>query len=232
MGTRFQARDPRIREAAKAFVGWTRFRADVRPAFGEMVHVWTIALRNAFTPRDDAWTAREAEYERWKEKVGPEGEATASKCLALLQIASNEKRGDHLGEMFQQIGAESKGLGQFFTPYAVSSFIARMSLAPDQVRAIVADKGFVDAMEPSCGAGGMVVAMGEAMAAAGLDPRRHLRVTAIDVDRLAVDMTFVQSTLQDVPCFVRCADALDPEAPSSYQFANVHLAAQRVLEEA
>ena len=230
MASRYQAHHPQIREAAKSFSEWCRFRGDVRPLFGDMVHAWTLSLRNVYTPRDDDWTAREDEFARWRDRTGPEGVAVAEKCFGLLMAACLEEPGDHLGEMFQQIEANSKSIGQFFTPYQVSSFMARMTMGTDMLSELIATKGRIEAMEPSCGAGGMVVAMGEALKEAGYDPSVHLRVTAIDIDRIAVDMTFVQSSLNGIPCFVRCANALDPEIVSGYEFPNVHWVVQAVAD--
>jgi hypothetical protein len=226
MASRYKAHHPRIQQAARSFSDWYRFKGDVRPLFGDMVHAWTLSLRNAFMPRDGDWDAREAEFAAWRERTGPEGVRMAEECLGDLMMACMDEPGDHLGEMFQQIEANSKGIGQFFTPYQVSSFMARMTMGTDMLSDLIATKGRIEAMEPSCGAGGMVVAMGEAVKAAGHDPSIHLRVTAIDIDRIAVDMTFVQSSLNGIPCFVRCANALDPDAVSGYEFPNVHWVVQ------
>ena len=70
--------------------------------------------------------------------------------------------------------------------------------------------------------------MGEAVANAGYDPLKILRVHAVDIDRIAVNMTFIQSTLQGVPCFVEQANALNPHSGNGfgYRFPNVHYARQ------
>lgn len=230
MAKGYQATHPKVREAAKAFTDWARFKGTTRTLFGDMVHAWTISMRNVFTPRDDDWTAREAEFSAWRERTGPEGVETAEKCLGLLMLAFMEGPGDHLGEMFQHVEANAKSLGQFFTSYHVSSFMAAMTLSATSIRDIVEERGVIEAMEPSCGAGGMVVAMGEAVKAAGYNPSRHLRVTAIDIDMIAVDMTFLQASLSGIPCFVRRANALDPDAASEYQFPNVHWVALALSE--
>lgn len=214
----------RIAEASKTFSDWARFRGSSRTLFGDMVHAWVLSLRNVFNPKDEEWRAREAEFAAWKDRVGPEGVEVAEKCLALLMLAFAEAPGDHLGEMFQGIQANSKELGQFFTPYTVSSSMATIAMSRESIRDVISAKGVVEAMEPSCGAGGMVVAMGQAMTDAGFDPSRHLRVTAIDIDMTAIDMTFVQSSLSGIPCFVRRADALDPASVSGYEFPNIHWA--------
>lgn len=170
MSRGFQSRHDGIRKAANAFSNWTRFRSDIRTAFGDMVHVWAISLLNTYMPRDDAWTAREAEFEATKARIGEDGIKIYAECLGALSMASAEARGDHLGEMFQQISAGSKALGQFFTPYHVSEMMALMTMSADVVSQAVEKNGHVSAMEPACGAGGMVVAMGAAMEQLGHDP--------------------------------------------------------------
>lgn len=230
MGSQILAKNKALATAGKELMGWGRFKKQPRELFAEMLHIWTIALRNAFMPRDAAWHAREAEYQTLTERIGPTGTALISDALAALTAASLSSRGDHLGELFNQFEAGSKSAGQFFTPYHVSSLMGKMTFTPDLIERTIAENGVIHAHEPACGAGGMIVAMAEAVEELGYDPARVLCVHATDIDRIAVEMSFVQTTLQRIPCFTEQADAIDPRSCErfDYRLPNVHYAALRM----
>lgn len=232
MSKRFKPKHSDLAAFAKEIEQFARFRHCTREIFGEMVQVWTISMRNAFMPQDADWHEREREYHRLAEKYGTEGMTLMSDGLAALTAASMAGPGDHLGELYHAMNANSKGLGQFFTPYTVSSLMAAMTFSKDVVERHIAEKGYLLAQEPSCGAGGMVVAIGQALRDLGFEPTKVLRVHAVDIDRIAVGMTFIQSTLQAVPCFVEQADALNPASGDSYgyRFPNVHYARLVIAE--
>lgn len=224
----FTASDPAVADAGKAFVDAVRFRHDVRSAFDDMLHMWVITIRNSVEPKGDAWSAREAEYLALVSRYDRKIVDVFAGALGAVALASTRGRNDHVGQLYQQIGANVKGLGQFFTPYNVSSFMASAAFTRESVEEAIAEKGHVLAQEPSCGAGGMVVAMGEALEALGFEPLNHLRVHAVDLDRTCVDMTYVQSHLQRVPCYVEQANALIPDSGRefAYRFPNLAYSAQ------
>jgi hypothetical protein len=234
MGRAFTPNDPLVAKATKNFAAHVAYRHDATTAVKDMFHSWVLALRNATEPRGDAWNKREAEYMALVERYGRDGIEVFTECLGLITKASVEGTGDFVGSLYHALFANNKSRGQFFTPYGVSIMMARMALTPDVIDKAIAEKGYISTQEPSCGAGGMVVAMGDALRQLGYDPTQVLRVHAIDIDRGCVDMTYVQSHLQGVPCFVEQADALRPGSGDNwdYRFMNVHYRLQLMAEAA
>jgi len=228
MGRAFTPNDKLVAKATKDFAAHVAYRHDATTAVKDMFHTWVLALRNSFEPRGEAWDKREAEYMALVERYGRDGIEVFTECLGLITMASQESPGDHIGQLYHALFANNKCRGQFFTPYNVSIMMARMTFSRDVIDNAIAEKGYVSAHEPSCGAGGMVVAMGDALRQLGYDPTQVLRVHAIDIDRGCVDMTYVQSHLQGVPCFVEQADALHPGSSNKwgYGMMNVHYAMQ------
>ncbi|WP_299846877.1 N-6 DNA methylase [uncultured Paracoccus sp.] len=84
----------------------------------------------------------------------PEMMATAIEAIAGGGI-------DFIGQVAAEIGALDAGLGQFFTPYEVSRLMAEISLG-DTAGQIEA-QGFITVSEPAAGAGGMVLALADAL---------------------------------------------------------------------
>lgn len=117
--------------------------------------------------------------------------------------------GDVLGALFHDLELHSKARGQYFTPYTLSRFMAQAVLGdPENVKEIIAQHGFVTAMEPACGAGLMVIALAEAMRDIGHNYQRHLHVTAIDIDPRTIHMAYVQLSLLHIPAHFMVGNAL------------------------
>ncbi len=218
MARPFQSKHSELKEAGKAFEDWVRFNTSRRSAFGDMIHTWVIALRNQYEPRDEEWTAREAEYEAIRAKVGADGMDIFAQCLAAIAVISQREAGDHLGEFYQELAANWKEAGQFFTPYSLSTLTAGITFTKEVIDQAIAEKGYFSVYEPTCGSGGMIIASADAVRALGFDPVECMRVYASDIDRICVDMTYIQTMLQGVPCWVQQANALDPHSGDRYGY--------------
>jgi len=81
-------------------------------------------------------------------------------------------------------------------------------------------EGPITVCEPACGAGAMILSLAEACPP---EVRRRLRVTAIDVNRSACHMTFVNTTLWGIPTRVIHGNALSLECWAAW--SNIHFLA-------
>jgi hypothetical protein len=118
---------------------------------------------------------------------------------------------DFLGEIFMELELSSHWKGQFFTPYHLCEFMARMTADADHLKRLVEDHDFVTVQEPACGAGAMVIAFAMAMLESGVNPQQHLHVTAVDIDPTAAHMCYIQLALLGIPAVVCIGNALSPE---------------------
>jgi hypothetical protein len=116
---------------------------------------------------------------------------------------------DFLGSVATQMEVLNAQIGQFFTPYEVTRFMAMMSL--DDAEALIRQNGFLTLQEPASGAGGMVLAAAQALQDNGFDPGMHMLVNAIDVSPLCFHMTFLQLTLRGIPALVEHGNTLSGE---------------------
>lgn len=117
-----------------------------------------------------------------------DGECVFGKLVAELEIVS---------------GRGAKWFGQFFSPWAVSSMMARMILHPkEEIEKTIADKGFITMMEPACGAGGMVLACAQALRDMDINYQKLAHFTAVDIDAMCVHMTYLQMSLLGLPGIV------------------------------
>jgi hypothetical protein len=113
--------------------------------------------------------------------------------------------GDVLGEIFMALELGNDRAGQFFTPYSVSSLMARITVGDGTA---VRQQGFITLQEPACGSAGMVVATAQAIHESGLNYPEALHATCVDIDARCVNMAYVQLSLLGIPAVVVHGNAL------------------------
>lgn len=132
-----------------------------------------------------------------------------AEALAFVALELDAQPRDVLGETYMQLGIANRDQGQFFTPYSVAQLIASMQIndAPAQLLT----RPFLTVYEPACGAGAMVIAMTQTLAAQGIEYQTKVHVTADDISAIAVHMTYMQLSLLGVPAVVNRRNSLTLE---------------------
>lgn len=117
---------------------------------------------------------------------------------------------DFAGEIYMNSGTSNGKAGQFFTPYHVSHLMAEVNFDKDKLKAeIAADPDHVITIaEPTCGAGGLIVAAIDVLKDAGINYAWNAFVDCGDIDARCVHMTYLTLSLLGVPAVVRRGDAL------------------------
>jgi hypothetical protein len=100
-------------------------------------------------------------------------------------------------------------MGQFFTPFSLSTMMAQMQLA--DVKELIAKNGFVTISEPACGAGGMILAAADVIEEKGFDIGSTMYVDAIDLSQTCFHMSYLQFSLRGIPATVRRGNNLSLE---------------------
>ena len=128
-------------------------------------------------------------------------------------VNGNAPFADWAGELYMDSGTSNGKAGQFFTPYSVSQCMARINFPKDEVRAKLGDdpNRVLTIYEPTCGAGGLIVASIDALNEAGVNYSWNAFVDCGDIDPRCVHMTYVTLSLLGVPAVVRLGDALTME---------------------
>lgn len=117
---------------------------------------------------------------------------------------------DFAGEIYMDSGTSSGKAGQFFTPYHVSHLMAEVNFDKEKIKAeIDADPDrLITIAEPTCGAGGLIVAAIDVLKNAGINYAWNVFVDCGDIDSRCVHMTYLTLSLLGVPAVVRKGDAL------------------------
>ncbi|WP_249263147.1 N-6 DNA methylase [Serratia marcescens] len=100
----------------------------------------------------------------------------------------------------------SGSIGQFFTPFHLSELMAGL-VAGDRLAALD-NEPYITLSEPTCGAGGMVIAFAKVMLARGYNPQTQLRVDCVDIDPVAAWMCYIQLSLLGIPARVVIGNSL------------------------
>lgn len=172
--------------------------------FRDFITMSAITLRNAVVMNDEL----EQEYLKIIGSYQKADQQVFPQLLALVVEMLQFEPRDVLGNLYEGLELTSKNVGQFFTPKPVSELMAEI-LHGEELRQL--DKPFITLSEPACGAGGMVLGFVKAMIRAGHNPADRLWVQAIDVDRLAALMCYVQLSLWNVPAEILVGNCLSLE---------------------
>lgn len=165
-----------------------------------------------------AYGTREAEYleeaKRWdKAELGLFAEALG----ALVLEMETRPFEDILGRYYLEFALSTKGQqwnGEFHTPKPICDLMAQTTLG--DVESLPKEEP-ITVCEPACGAGAMILSVGQVCAP---EVRRRLRVTAIDVNRTACDMAFINTTLWGIPTRVIHGNSLSLEYWAAW--SNIH----------
>lgn len=150
---------------------------------------------------------REDEYLEIMKRYDDAEKAKLYEMYAWLLEWAEEQMTDMLGYIYMHLELGSKAHGQFFTPYHVCQMMAKMQKYDGKV---------IKVNEPSCGAGGNIIALAEALKEQGINYQQKMEVVCQDIDTKAVYMTYVQMCLYGIPAIVYQANTLsDPEGLQS-----------------
>ena len=161
---------------------------------------------------------REAEYlEEAKHWQKPELESFADALGALVREMESQPFTDLIGGYYMDFALSSKGQqwnGEYHTPKPICDMMAEMMLGDMES---FPTEGPITVCEPACGAGAMILSVGEACSP---EVRRRLRVTAIDINRTACDMSFINTTLWGIPTRIIHGNSLSNEYWAAW--SNIH----------
>lgn len=210
----------RLKSIIKLFEA-CRYRHDLYTLFSDFCEAAAISLSNAVDLRQR--DIREARYLEIVGRYERDVIEAFPKILGEITLALDEGMHDVLGTVFHALELHNKHHGQFFTPYDICTLIARMQFGDGQhVRDLIRQKGHISAVEPACGAGAMVIALADTLRAGEINYQHHLHVTAVDIDRRAVHMAYIQFSLLHIPAVVIVGNSLQL-TETEYWFTPAHI---------
>lgn len=197
---------PRLKTIVKLFES-CRYSHDLYTRFGDWCECAAISMSKAVDRTQ--FDKRERRYLEIAGKYDNRILATFSKILGEVVMALEDGPQDILGATVHALELHNKARGQFFTPYPICQMMARMVAGNrDEMQRAITRRGFMIAQEPAVGSGAMIIALAEAIMEAGFNYQQLLHVTAVDIDRRAVHMAYVQFSLLHIPATIIVGDSL------------------------
>ncbi|EHE1570408.1 N-6 DNA methylase, partial [Salmonella enterica] len=172
--------------------------------FSDFVHMAACSLYNA-VHRDEAF---EADYMQRVARYSVEDAHNMSRLLAEVIQGLEFCPSDFLGQIFMNLELGNTRHGQYFTPYNVCYTMSRMTLSDGLSVLTSGERDFITVSDPACGAGGMIVAMAEAMLEAGFNPQKQMVAYCVDIDPVAAMMCYIQLSLMGIPAIVATGNSL------------------------
>lgn len=168
---------------------------------------WVRMLALAYANQIVFSQKREDEYLETVKRYDAAEIAKFCEMYTWLLEWAEEQMTDMLGYIYMHLELGSKAHGQFFTPYNICRMMAKMQKYDGHVLKV---------NEPSCGAGGNIIALAESLKDQGINYQQKMAVVCQDIDTKAVYMTYVQMCLYGIPAIVYQANTLlDPEGLQS-----------------
>ncbi|WP_411845708.1 N-6 DNA methylase [Roseibacillus persicicus] len=171
-----------------------------------------------------ALQTREDEYFEAIKSYSKEELSLIAKAYAhLIQEMEQKPFCDVLGPYYIEIASHSskQARGEFYTPPEVSELLARISMdAPT----VIAEGKAITVNDPCCGSGGMLLALAKQFSPIILGGEvSHvdlLRVTCQDINPVAVDMCYLNTTMWGIPATMILGNGLNAE--TNKVWSNIH----------
>lgn len=158
--------------------------------FTDWIRCCAIAISNGCQLiHDKIWNEREKDYIETIKRYSMENRRVFSKMMSMLVETIEWEISDVLGEIYMRSNMGNAATGQFFTPYHISKLTAKVALKNyDGQEKITMN-------EPSCGGGGMIIAVADVLNEKGINYQKKMDVIAQDIDWKGVYMCYVQLSI-------------------------------------
>ena len=165
-----------------------------------------LSIANSCTIHDKVWDDREREYEnitkKYKDSVVKDFSSMFCDLVEAFEINPFD---DYLGHIYMDFIGGNKNLGQEFTPMELCEVCACVSIGyeiPEEVKTLA---------DECCGGGAMLIAACKHYHTHNVNYQKYLKITAGDLDKLCVYMTYVQLSLIGARAVVYHHNALTQE---------------------
>ncbi len=188
--------------------------------FTDWITMLAISIQNSCKMiHDKIYKEREETYRIIASRYNGEELKAMANMAGALSMALEERFADILGDIFMKSGCGSKNTGQFFTPYHLSYLTAKLVYGEEICRCSHSE--IYEVNEPSCGGGGMMIAIAQVMKENNIDYQKKLHIIAQDLDWNGVYMTYIQLSLLGIRATVAQGDTLKETYRKGYDERNV-----------
>ena len=174
----------------------------------DFVTLSACSVSNMIEPREDVRKIREEEYLSVARRYSSEELNVMCGLLSdTIEAFEKEPGQDFLGDLYMNLGLGQNQRGQFFTPWTISLFMAKMLCG--NLSNEIERQGFFNVSDPTCGAGCLLIAYAyTARFDQKVNYQQHGLFVGIDIDPLAAKMCYIQLSLLGCPGYVFVGNSL------------------------
>ena len=177
--------------------------------FNDWVEMMALSIANGCTIwRDKIWEDREKQYQAIADRYTEDQIGKMTAMMGLLVMGMEAEPRDILGEVFMEAQLRSREAGQFFTPFHLSLLSAKMAIQRDVEKFKNGAAEKIEFLEPSCGAGGMIIAVARILQETGINYQKTMKVVTQDLDWRCVYMCYVQLSILGIDAICVQGDTL------------------------
>lgn len=163
-----------------------------------------VVDKSHYKEREELYLQIINKYNKQEQQLFPE-------LIAYTVLALDENpEQDFLGDIYTELGLNSKKHKQIFTPYSVCQVM--VDLIFDNIVDQVQEKGFVEIHDCCCGGGATLIAAAnmarKKLGKAGLNFQNHVLFSGQDVEYLVTMMCYIQLSLLGVAGYFKVGNAL------------------------
>ncbi len=174
--------------------------------WADLMTVIACSISNSVEQNMDRRQKREKEFEFCIKRLGSVDDA--AKLLGIIVMAfQNNPVQDFLGKLYMSLELGSHWKGQFFTPYNISHMMAKL-LISDSCQSEIEKKGYITINDPTCGAGGMIIAGANILRERNINYQEKVLFIGQDIDRVVGMMCYIQMSLLGCAGYVVIANTL------------------------
>lgn len=189
---------------------FNRGKHNMIDVFRDFVMMFAIAIKNAVhyeQKYEDLYLKIEQKYSREEMEVIFQ---LINELIYLL--LKRDTLRDVLGEIYQQIGANSNRIGQVFTPRHIAHAMTQMILNREPLN----KKDYISIYDPTCGAGVMLIEAANVLNENNIDYKEKGLMIGQDLDFICVCMTYIQLSIYGIPAIVVYGNTLTQEIITTF----------------
>lgn len=187
----------------------------------DFITMFACSISNAVDKSEIHWKAREKMYMSIVKKYKKDELDIFPQLAAyVIEALDENQEQDFLGELFMNLDLSNEHNGQFFTPYHVCDFMAKITCDAGSVP----ETGPITINDLACGAGATLIAavneLRKIYEKRGLNFQNYVFAVAQDIDQNVGLMCYIQLSLLGVAGFVKIGDSLTEPVQSGDDLSN------------
>lgn len=223
MARNYTGRNENERNFIKIFHELT-YRHNPWSVFRDFVNMSACSIANAADREESRWKRHEDLYLATVKPYTKEELEKFAELLGVTVMALEKNPAqDFLGALYMNLDFGSGWAGQFFTPWHIAEFMAKISFHESAISDELQKKGYISINDPCCGAGCMLIAAAHICREdLKINYQQQALFVGQDLDPIVARMCYIQLSLLGCPGYIVVGDSLARPTAGPVLWPTVH----------